>query len=75
MQCTCSIGCSYTAYDSILYTAHTLPASGSVPAVYVQPTLQLHWDYTACTLHFGLGRNMHMGTITNMKEQPNYILI
>ncbi len=47
LQCTCSIGCSYTA--------HTLPASGSVPAVYVQPTLQLHWNYTAYTLHFGLG--------------------
>ena len=33
-------------YKSILYTAHTLPASGSVPAVYVQPTLQLHCLYT-----------------------------
>ncbi len=39
LQCTCSIGCSYTA----------------VPAVYVQPTLQLHCSYTAYTLHFGLG--------------------
>ncbi len=54
--------CSYTVarYSvhrllSIFYTAHTLPASGSVPAVYVQPALQLHWNYTACALHFGLG--------------------
>ncbi len=72
MQCTCSIGCSYTAdtlqtavytvptlhvhcrylhcrmvsYGSILYTAHTLPSSGSVPALYVQPSLQLHCLYT-----------------------------
>ncbi len=38
-----------------LCTAHTLPESGSVPAVYVQPTLQLHCNYTAYTLHFGLG--------------------
>ncbi len=69
MQCTCSIGCSYTAdtlqtavytvptLTAFLYTAHTLPARGSVPAVYVQPTLQLHWNYTACTLHFGLGND------------------
>ena len=42
----CSVHCAYTAcmvsYGSILYTAHTLPASGSVPAVYVQPTLPVH---------------------------------
>ncbi len=52
----CSVHCRYTAayavylqyrllihcYGSILYTAHTLPASGSVPAVYVQPTLPVH---------------------------------
>ena len=30
-------------------------ASGSVYAVYLQPTLQIHWNYTAYTLHFGLG--------------------
>ncbi len=49
-QCTCSIGCSYTSF---LYTARTLPTSGSVFAAYFQPTLQLHWNYTANTLHFG----------------------
>ncbi len=29
-----------------MHIHHTLPASGSVPAVYVQPTLQLHCLYT-----------------------------
>ncbi len=42
-----------------LYTVHTLPAGGSVPAVYVQPILQVHWIYTACTLHFGLGEYIY----------------
>ena len=37
---------SRSLMPAFLYTAHTLPASGSVPAVYMQPTLQLHWLYT-----------------------------
>ncbi len=48
MQCTLQVHCS-------LCRVHTLPASGSVPAVCVQPRLQLHCLYTACTLHFSLG--------------------
>ncbi len=56
----CSVHCSYTAAYAV-YLQYTLPASGSVPAVYVQPTLQLHWIYTACTLHFGLGKNNQRG--------------
>ncbi len=40
---------------AFLYTAPTLPASGSVCEAYLQPTLQLHCNYTAYTLHFGLG--------------------
>ena len=36
MQCTCSIGCSYT------YTASKWQCMCSVYAVYLQPTLQIH---------------------------------
>ncbi len=65
-QCTCSIGCPYTAdtLQTAVYTGptSTLPAGGSVcnvshceSAVYLQPTLQIHWKYTAYTLLFGLG--------------------
>ncbi len=41
--------------EEFLGTAPTLPASGSVYAVYLQPTLQIHWNYIAYPLHFSLG--------------------
>ncbi len=50
MQCTLQIHCSICSVP-----APTQHASGSVCAVYLQPTLQIHWNYIAYTLHFGLG--------------------
>ncbi len=50
-----------------VYTAATLQHTqctcriGSVCAVYLQPTLQIHSNYTAYTLHFGLGKNVIQG--------------
>ena len=42
--------------NSTLYQWGSRP--GSVHAAYFLPTLQLHWNYTAHTLHFGLGCNL-----------------
>ncbi len=62
MQCTCSIGCSYTA-DTLQTAVYTVPAEWSLMAafctlhihcqqvaVYLQCTCSLHCSYTAHTL-------------------------
>ncbi len=55
MQCTCSIGG--------LKHFCTLHLHCQQVAVYMQPTLQLHWNYTAYTLHFGLGHILRVGVL------------
>ncbi len=54
VECTCSAMQCTLQYMQCTYSI----ACGRVSAAYFQPTLQLHWNYTAytCTLHFRLGR-------------------
>ena len=67
----CSVHCAYTVYTLHLHCSdlviqewqrfYTLHMHCQHVAVYLQPTLQLHWNYTAYTLHFGLGLQQPMG--------------
>ena len=51
MQCTCSMGCQHFC---------TLHIHCQQVAVYLQCMCSLHCSYTACTLHFGLGKHYFM---------------